>query len=224
MDFVWDDELVEAGVRAGLAAIGAAEDAAAAVTARYKREALLTDWEVPEEVEYAPLVRRMLAEAGVAVDNAQIERYLLAEHEAWAPARKPASTSHALLDALRDRGLKTGLVSNTMDPRWLLLRDLDEQGLAERMDAVVFSSDVGVRKPRPEIFERALDELRVPAERALFVGDRLDADVRGARELGMRTVQAMWFRAEEDGDVEPDFQAFTQFDVLNIVRRLLGET
>ena len=62
------------------------------------------------------------------------------------------------------------------------------------------------------------------ADRSLFVGDRLDADVRGARDVGMRTVQAMWFRAEEDeGGVEPDFRAFTQVDVLNIVRRLMGE-
>ena len=44
------------------------------------------------------------------------------------------------------------------------------------------------------------------------------------RALDMRTVQAMWYRAEERVDgVEPDFQAFTQFDVLNIVRRLVGE-
>ena len=131
--------------------------------------------------------------------------------------------SVALLDALRERRLKTGLVSNAMDPPWILLRDLEEQELLPRLDAVVFSSEVGVRKPRREIFERALEKLDVAPERALFVGDRLDADVRGARELGMRTVQAMWFRAEEDERVEPDFHAFTQIDVLNIVRRLTGE-
>jgi putative hydrolase of the HAD superfamily len=225
MDFVWDETLVEAGVRAGLAAVGAPDDAVQAVADRYRAEARLSDWEVPEELEYAPLVRQLLAAAGVVVDDAQLERYLLAEHEAWAPARRPASMSHALLDALRDRGLKTGLVSNTMEPRWILLRDLDEQGLADRLDAVVFSSDIGIRKPRPEIFRRALDELGVAAERALFVGDRLVADVRGARDVGMQTVQAMWYRAEERVDgVEPDFRAFTQFDVLNIVRRLVGET
>jgi len=223
MDWVWSDELVEAGVRAGLAVLGAPEDRAAAVTARYRAEAKLTDWEVPEEVEYEPLVRTMLAESGVDVDEDALRRYLIAEHEAWAPARRLASTSIALLDAIRERGLKTGLVSNAMDPAWILLRDLDEQQLAERMDTVVFSSDVGVRKPRPEIFRRALDELGVPGERALFVGDRLDADVRGARDVGMQTVLAMWFRAEEADDVEPDFRAFTQFDVLNVVRRLLGE-
>jgi putative hydrolase of the HAD superfamily len=224
MDFVWEDELVEAGVRAGLAAVGAPASAVDAVAARYRAEARLSDWEVPEELEYAPLVRELLTDAGVLVDDAQLERYMLAEHEAWAPARRPASMTQALLDALRDRGLKTGLVSNTMEPRWLLLRDLEEQGLADRLDAVVFSSDLGIRKPRPEIFRRALDDLDVPAERALFVGDRLVADVRGARDVGMQTVQAMWYRAEDDVDgVEPDFRAFTQVDVLNIVRRLVGE-
>src|SRR5439155_21717892 len=125
---------------------------------------------------------------------------------------------------LHERGLKTGLVSNAMDPPWILLRDLEEQELATRLDAVVFSSEIGVRKPRPEIFRAALERLEVAAEDALFVGDRLYADVRGARDIGMRTVQAMWFRAEEDEDgVEPDFRAFTQVDVLNIVRRLMGE-
>jgi hypothetical protein len=42
----------------------------------------------------------------------------------------------------------------------------------------------------------------------------------------MRTVQALWFRADEpvDGGPEPDHQAFTPMDVLNVVRRLRGET
>ena len=223
MDWVPDGELLEAGVRAGLEAVGAPEDRVPRVAERYRAETKLADWEVPEEVEYEPLVRAMLAESGVDVDDETLRTYLIAEHAAWAPARRPASMSVALLDALRDRGLKTGLVSNSMDPPWILLRDLDEQELAERLDATVFSSEVGVRKPRPEIFQVALERLDVSAEGALFVGDRLDADVRGARGVGMRTVQAMWFRAEEDAEAEPDFRAFTQFDVLNIVRRLTGE-
>ena len=96
-------------------------------------------------------------------------------------------------------------------------------GLAERLDFAVFSSEVGVRKPHAEIFRCALDALAVAPEQALFVGDRLYEDVRGAGELGMTTVQALWFRADEHPDGrEPDHQAFTQLDVLNIARRLLG--
>jgi putative hydrolase of the HAD superfamily len=225
MDWTWDDALLEAGHRAGLAAIGAPADRAPALSELYRNESRLYAWEVPEEVEYPALARELLASVGVEVDDSQLERFLIAEHEAWAPARRLASMSHALLDAIRERGLKTGIVSNSMDPGWLLKRDLDELGLADRLDVAVFSSDVGLRKPRPEIFQRALDELGVAPERTLFVGDRLREDVGGAHSLGMRTVQALWYRAEEGGNgVEPDFRAFTQLDVLNIVRRLMGES
>ena len=143
MDWVWDEELLEAGVRAGLAAVGAPPDRAAAVAERYRAEARLTDWEVPEEVEYEPLVRAMLADSGIDVDKHALREYLLAEHAAWAPARRRASMSIALLDALRERGLKTGLVSNSMDPPWILLRDLDEQERAQRLDTTDFSSEIG---------------------------------------------------------------------------------
>ena len=128
-----------------------------------------------------------------------------------------------VLAELRGHGLKLGLVSNAFDPGWLLHRDLEHMGLAERLDFSVFSSEVGVRKPHPAIFERALEALEVEPERALFVGDRLYEDVRGAAEVGMTTVQALWFRADEHPDgAEPDHQAFTQLDVLNIARRLVA--
>src|SRR6476660_3004784 len=94
-------------------------------------------------------------------------------------------------------------------------------GLAERLVLSVFSSEVGMRKPHPAIVERALEALEVEPENTLFVGDRLFEDVRGAAELGMTTVQALWYRADEHPDgAEPDHQAFTQLDVLNVARRL----
>jgi putative hydrolase of the HAD superfamily len=221
MDWTWDDDLLVAGHRAGLEAIGRySEPAAEALTSRYLHEAQLHDWDAVEEVEYPALTRTMLAEVGVDVDDEGLVRFLEAEHAAWAPARKVGSMSEALLDSLRDRGLKTGVVSNTWDPRWLLERDLEQMGLLARLDTTVFSSDVGVRKPRPEIFYRALDEVGAEPERSVFVGDRLYADIRGAAELGMTTIQAMWFRAEEDDEIQPDHQAFTMVDVLTIVERL----
>jgi FMN phosphatase YigB (HAD superfamily) len=57
----------------------------------------------------------------------------------------------------------------------------------------------------------------------MFVGDRLYEDVRGAGELGMTTVQALWFRADEHPEGgEPDYEAFTPMDVLNVADRLLN--
>ena len=224
MEFAYAPELVAAGHRAGLAAIGRDTlPEADEVTERFRTEYEPLFW-VPgtiEEIEYPGLVRRLLRDFGVEIDEEELGRYLEAEHRAWDPARILAAHTHPLLEALRARGLKLGLVSNAFDPGWLLHRDLEQMGVAQRLDFSVFSSEIGTRKPHPAIFERALEAIGVEPEQALFVGDRLYEDVRGAAEVGMTTVQALWFRADEHPDgAEPDHQAFTQLDVLNIARRL----
>jgi HAD superfamily hydrolase (TIGR01509 family) len=221
MEFAYAPELVAAGHRAGLAAIG--REGLPELTDHFREEYEPLFWApgTIEEIEYPQLVRRLLGDFGIALDDGELDRFLEAEHDAWEPARRLAATTHPLLEALRERGLKLGLVSNAFDPGWLLHRDLEHLGLAQRLDFSVFSSEVGMRKPHPAIFERALEALGVAPENALFVGDRLFEDIRGSAELGMTTVQALWYRADEHPDgAEPDYQAFTQLDVLNVARRL----
>jgi putative hydrolase of the HAD superfamily len=224
MQFAYSPELVSAGHRAGLEAIGRdGLPGADAVTERFRAEYEPLFW-VPgtiEEIEYPGLVRGLLGDFGVEIDDDELMRFLEAEHLAWDPARILAAHTHPLLESLRARGLKLGLVSNAFDPGWLLHRDLEHMGIQQRLDFSVFSSEVGTRKPHPAIFHRALEALDVAPEHSLFVGDRLYEDVRGAAEVGMTTVQALWFRADEHPDgAEPDHQAFTQLDVLNVARRL----
>ena len=224
MRFAYDEALVEAGHRAGLAALERDDLPEVERLAAHFRERYEPFFWTPgtvEELEYPGLVRQLLGDFGVEVDDDELTRFLEAEHAAWDPARQLAAHTHALLESLRGRGLKLGLVSNAFDPGWLLHRDLEQMGLAERLDFAVFSSEVGKRKPHRAIFERALDALGITAIETVFVGDRLYEDIRGAGELGMTTVQALWFRADEHPEGgEPDFQAFTQMDVLNVVDRL----
>ena len=226
MEFRFDAELMDAAFRAGLEALDRDDLAPADDIRAHFREQFEPLFWVPgtlEEIEYPGMIRETLAHFGVEISDEELDRFLAAEHEAWQPARVLGATTHALLESLRSRGLELGLVSNAFDPGWLLRRDLEQMGIAERIDFAVFSSEVGKRKPHPEIFERALTALGAAAEESLFVGDRLFEDVHGAGELGMTTVQALWFRADENPDgAEPDHQAFTQMDVLNIVDRLLG--
>lgn len=223
MHWAWDPELLVAGHAAGLRALG--REPSSELTERFSETYLprLLRPETLEEVDYPAAVRSALAEAGIEVGDEELARFLDAEHEAWGPARMLATTTQALLDALRERGLLVGLVSNGIDPPSLLHRDLERLGVAERLDVALFSSEVGRRKPDPEIFRRALDAVRVEARQTLFVGDTLATDIAGAAAIGMHTCQAVWFRADDDpGAPEPDFQAFTQMDVLTIVRRLEG--
>jgi HAD superfamily hydrolase (TIGR01509 family) len=209
VQFTWDDELLAEGHRAGLAAIGSGADHAE-FTRRY-REVVL-ERATPDD-DYGDLLRDL------GVDD--VDLFVDAEHEAWRPAYALLGSAHALLDSLRSRGLKTGLVANSWpDPGRVLRADAARLGLAERLDVMVFSEEVGSRKPEPEIFLHTLGLLGVEPEQAVFVGDGLETDVHGAARVGMTTVQALWFRADDTPGIEPDALAFTPMDVLNLVRRL----
>jgi putative hydrolase of the HAD superfamily len=87
------------------------------------------------------------------------------------------------LDALRARGLKLGLLSNTA-------RDLDLFVAHHRLsvDAVLTSRVHGKTKPHETIFARMLELLGVSAAEAAMVGDTLEDDIEGARAVGMRAV------------------------------------
>jgi len=217
MQFTWDDGLLAAGHRAGLAALGR-ESEAPAFTARFVGEKLpaLRAAGAAERLDYETELRDLLG----PVSDEQLGRFLDAEHAAWRPARALAADAHALLESLRARGLRLAIVANTWpDSPRAVRRELDELGVATRVDVVVLSGEVGTRKPAPAIFEQALAALDVDAADALFVGDRLVDDLQGAAGVGMRTVQALWFNADDDpAAVEPDDRAFTLMDVFNIAR------
>jgi HAD superfamily hydrolase (TIGR01509 family) len=204
VNFEWDDELVEVGHRAALGH----DDPD--FTARW-RETMLGG--AGGDRRYADLLR----ELGVADPDAFID----AEHEVWRPAHSVLASAQALLDSLRSRGVRTGLVANSWpDPGRVLRADAEAFGLAERLDVLVYSEELGVRKPDPEIFLHACRLLDVEAGATMFVGDNLVTDVQGAADVGMTTVQALWFRADDTPGIEADFMAFTPMDVFNAVRRL----
>jgi putative hydrolase of the HAD superfamily len=104
---------------------------------------------------------------------------------AWAHAQHFELYDDALptLDALRERGLKLGLLSNSA-------RDLDEfvghHGLT--VDAVLTSRSHGKTKPHQAIFLRMLELLGVAPADAVMVGDTVEDDVEGATAVGMRAV------------------------------------
>jgi HAD superfamily hydrolase (TIGR01549 family) len=222
----WDEDVARAGSAAGLAALGEREDlpdveAIAAWWANPERP--IWDQRREDEVDSLGETRRCFSDLGVELGDDEVTAYYEALHRDWAKTIGLSQHAYALLEALRKRELKLAIVSNVGTPGRLVRELLDEQGLTERVDAVVLSCEVGKRKPHRAIFERALDELGVAAEDTLHVGDRRYHDVHGAAALGMSTVQALWFRADEDAESpEPDYEAFTMFDVLNIVDRALA--
>ena len=95
-----------------------------------------------------------------------------------------------LLESIRQRGIKTAIVSNTP---WgssanVWRNELARHGLLERVDTAVFCGDVGWRKPNPAPFQRALEMVNVAPVDAIFVGDDARWDLIGAQNAGLRPV------------------------------------
>jgi epoxide hydrolase-like predicted phosphatase len=87
--------------------------------------------------------------------------------------------------SVRERGLATGLLTNNareFEGFWKPLIPLDEL-----FDDVVDSSEVGMRKPAPQIYQLALERLGVNASQAVFVDDS-PGNVAGAEAVGITSV------------------------------------
>jgi HAD superfamily hydrolase (TIGR01662 family) len=82
---------------------------------------------------------------------------------------------------------KLGIVSNFAIPE-CVVKLLETHGLGKVFNVVVVSAAVNKRKPSPEIFKQALEKLSVDATGTVFVGDTVDADIKGAKDMGMKTI------------------------------------
>ena len=107
------------------------------------------------------------------------------------------------LERLRGR-FRLGVVSNFAIPE-CVDKLLCLYGLDVFFDVVIVSAAVNKRKPHPEIFMKALEKLGVSAGETVFVGDTVDADVKGAKDAGMKTIY-IERREQEEAEVAcPDW-------------------
>ncbi|MDQ6773129.1 MAG: HAD family hydrolase [Candidatus Dormibacteraeota bacterium] len=149
-------------------------------------EAALQEFESSEdEVDYLDFYEAAWRRAGVKASRAVLLQVLDAEQRCWDRAVRPAPGAMATLEALRGRGLRLGIASNAPFPPAMLHRQLEVSGFAERVDAAVFSSEVGRRKPAPDLYLAALERLGTGPADTLFVGDRKREDYDGPRAVGM---------------------------------------
>jgi putative hydrolase of the HAD superfamily len=109
------------------------------------------------------------------------------------------------LRRVRSIQMHVAIVSNGTRKSGMYQRFLTDIGITDDLfDALVSSADVLRPKPQPEPFKHALDDLHVAAEDAIFVGDDLEADVGGAKALGMTTVWKLNGRHEVPEAAEAD--------------------
>jgi len=224
LEFRLDDGLWLGAMRDMLAAAGGPPERAADLRGEIERRVteLTADPDDHAELVYEEVVAGALAAVGTSPGPELLRTAIEAQHRGWLGARRLHPKAHWLLQEVRARGLRIGIVSNTFDPPDLLHADLVSDGVAERVDAIVFSSELGLRKPAPEIYRAALVALDVEPANALFVGDRVREDVQGPAALGMRTCLVTYFRVDGGDHGLADAVAESPADVLATVDTIMA--
>jgi len=127
---------------------------------------------------------------------------------AAALVRITPETRH-VIQTLRQRGLRVGLVSNadvTEVAGW------SQSPVADLFDSTIFSCHVGHVKPEPAIYRLSLEQLGVAASDAVFVGDGGSNELRGARQVGLTAVMVtnvireLWPDRIAERAAQADFQ------------------
>ena len=163
-------------------------------------------------VFFSEYERRVLRGAGVEVS----------QEEAWQIWRRIRKIEYGLalyddtiptLNACKQMGLTVGLISNMNQSGDQLAESM---GLQTHLDFSITSQEVGVEKPSPLIFERALERADAQPEHAVHVGDQLTSDVAGAVNAGINAVLL-----DRDGN-HTDYTAQPRITELAELPELLG--
>jgi HAD superfamily hydrolase (TIGR02253 family) len=108
-----------------------------------------------------------------------------------------------------------GVITNGPDTQ---REKIDSTSLTDYMDVVIISGEVGVGKPDPGIFTRALISVQVSPREAIYVGDSLTWDIGGAKNAGLYSVWINRNRMRRPHDAaQPDVEITTLRDLIPIL-------
>jgi putative hydrolase of the HAD superfamily len=168
----------------------------------------------------------LLEAVGVTAEQPGAAGALAAYRELWEPHTLTAPGIKPLWEALRGRGIRVGVVSNTIWDRdyhrWIFERD----GVLDLVDVDVYSSETPWVKPQREIFAHAARAAGLEPTECAYVGDRSYEDVHGPQQVGMRAIwvphSTIPLDQQVSHDATPDAVAHELMDVLAIVDRWNG--
>ena len=184
------------GLRAALVRAGAPVAADAAEAGYDRSQDLLVEryWSRHRDPSYREQVRLVidcLAPGAAAAMPEPLFEETVAAYISPVLAHPPRLQPGAgdAVRALVDRGVVLGIVSNTgRTPGVVLRKILEGHALLRHFSVISYSDEVGYRKPDAEIFRRTLAAAGAAPHEAVHVGDNPEADVAGARAVGIRGV------------------------------------
>lgn len=160
--------------------------------------------------------------AGLPVDQEKLaakaeEMMVFIETRYYSRALRPEVPE--VLEAIKKKGLKIGLISN-VNSLGQVPENLKCYGIREYFHPLVLSSEYGRRKPDPAIFHYAARMASAPTSECLYIGDRIARDIVGARRAGFRLavqIKHDFDHGEEDNGARPDAVITNMKELLDIL-------
>ena len=178
-------------------------------------------WRRGREQHSSASLEAVLEEAGIDPEHDRHHLALAAYRRFWEPHTHTDPQVRPLWEGLRGRGIRVGVLSNTIWSRAYHRELFERDGVLDLLDGDVYSSEIHCVKPHPDAFRAACDAVGVAPETAVYVGDRLSEDVHGPQQIGMR---AIWIPHSDipldqqvSVNVTPDAKAHELLDILDII-------
>jgi len=134
------------------------------------------------------LIRGKGAKKGIHLDKQQWQHFAWLWYEPLSRVAKAEPKIKETLAALKNSGLKLGIVSNTFVNGSSLEKHLEQEGILDFFTVRVYSYEFNFRKPDVRIFKIAAERIGEAVDNILYVGDRIDTDIRPAISSGMKAV------------------------------------
>lgn len=175
------------------------------------------------ELNAVESVNVVLSELGLInrISPEDVSEAVMAANRACLPETTLRPGAREVLTELREAGLSLSLISNAACYEFVYWV-LERTGLLELFERVLVSGQCRLRKPDPTIYRLALGD--IPPSSAMYVGDSLRFDAKGAKASGMT---AVWLcvdprRAGEPGAVEPDMVIHDLCELVSVIGRVSG--
>ena len=143
------------------------------------------------EVDLHRQMRMFLEKLGIHESDSSLSKKLwnVYANSVLSIKLKVRNGADSLLNLLKKRGYRVGLVCNTYHtPSSVVRKILQNVGLYHYFDVLMFSDEYGWLKPRLEIFLEALSKMGVATSEAVHVGDRPELDMLGAKNAGLKAI------------------------------------
>jgi len=123
-----------------------------------------------------------------------------------------------ILIFLKNNGYKIGLISNTVSD-WFVKETLKKLKIEKFFNCIITSAQIRIRKPRIEIFEKALKELNANKLQTVMIGDSLKSDILGAKKLGIKAIYVNRGKNDEHININPDAIVYNLLEIIPIISK-----